>query len=237
MPMQFKCDSCGKSLKADESKAGKRVKCPNCSEAINIPKPDLVIEDYEELETNDDDSEVDDFPPPPRRSPKRKVAKRRSVRQSSSEYSLASPWKRLAGAFGDYIAGILLLAPGFLATGFVIAERMKHPRDPWPSSYAVSVCVLVLGFVLLAGLNAFMYATRSQSLGKWMAGTQVLNYDTDEPAGLVRGFLCRGFISGFFYLIPTIGQVYFVADQAFVLADEHRCLHDRIAGTYVVNIS
>jgi hypothetical protein len=37
-PFKFKC-GCGKSLAADASMAGKRAKCPNCGQVVEIPKP------------------------------------------------------------------------------------------------------------------------------------------------------------------------------------------------------
>jgi len=37
VPIKVTCNSCGKSLKAKDSAAGKRVKCPQCGDPISIP--------------------------------------------------------------------------------------------------------------------------------------------------------------------------------------------------------
>ncbi len=39
MPISCQCPSCGKRLKARDSAAGKKVKCPDCGATIAIPSP------------------------------------------------------------------------------------------------------------------------------------------------------------------------------------------------------
>ena len=62
MPIRFKCNLCGKALKVDESKAGKQVRCPGCTEVILIPKPEeeLVEVEYEYDQQEDQDNENQD---------------------------------------------------------------------------------------------------------------------------------------------------------------------------------
>lgn len=55
MPIKVTCNSCGKSLKAKDSAAGKRVKCPQCGDPITIPEAV-----YEAEEVGNGDSEYDD---------------------------------------------------------------------------------------------------------------------------------------------------------------------------------
>ena len=38
MPIEVQCQSCGKVLKAKESAAGKKAKCPQCGEVLQIPE-------------------------------------------------------------------------------------------------------------------------------------------------------------------------------------------------------
>src|SRR5262245_17075636 len=40
MPILVKCSECGKSLKAKDELAGKKVKCPGCGNVLAIPTPD-----------------------------------------------------------------------------------------------------------------------------------------------------------------------------------------------------
>jgi DNA-directed RNA polymerase subunit M/transcription elongation factor TFIIS len=39
MPIPFDCPSCGKTLKAPEETAGKRIRCPHCKDVIVVPEP------------------------------------------------------------------------------------------------------------------------------------------------------------------------------------------------------
>ena len=57
MPIKVTCNSCGKSLKAKDSAAGKRVKCPQCGDPISIPE---AVYDAEEAGGDDDYSGYDD---------------------------------------------------------------------------------------------------------------------------------------------------------------------------------
>jgi predicted RNA-binding Zn-ribbon protein involved in translation (DUF1610 family) len=57
VPIKVTCNSCGKSLKAKDSAAGKRVKCPQCGDPISIPDE---VYDAEEAGGDDDYSGYDD---------------------------------------------------------------------------------------------------------------------------------------------------------------------------------
>ena len=46
MPIRVACPSCGKSLQAPDSAAGKRAKCPECGKVLVIPEP---IQEAEEV--------------------------------------------------------------------------------------------------------------------------------------------------------------------------------------------
>ncbi len=65
--MKVKCSGCSKSFKAKESLAGKRVKCPSCGAAIQIPdnEPDVELVDIAPdsgwQKTNNDDNVVADI--------------------------------------------------------------------------------------------------------------------------------------------------------------------------------
>ena len=52
MPIQVQC-SCGKTLRAPDAAAGKRVKCPACSQVIGVPMADSVSEDPLAMDEND----------------------------------------------------------------------------------------------------------------------------------------------------------------------------------------
>lgn len=70
MPISVTCDACGKTLKAPDTAAGKKAKCPQCSAVVKIPEmvydaeeieDDVVsaeeAEDYEDYDSADDDDD------------------------------------------------------------------------------------------------------------------------------------------------------------------------------------
>ena len=60
MPIPVTCDSCGKTLKAPDSAAGKKAKCPQCSADIKIPEPVYDAEEFSGGEATGGDEEVDE---------------------------------------------------------------------------------------------------------------------------------------------------------------------------------
>jgi uncharacterized RDD family membrane protein YckC/predicted RNA-binding Zn-ribbon protein involved in translation (DUF1610 family) len=50
MPIEVKCAKCGKGLKAPESMAGKKAKCPGCGSIVVVPQPMEEILDAEIIE-------------------------------------------------------------------------------------------------------------------------------------------------------------------------------------------
>lgn len=45
MSITFSCEHCGKKIKAPESKAGRKGKCPKCNQTIRIPLPSDETDD------------------------------------------------------------------------------------------------------------------------------------------------------------------------------------------------
>jgi len=58
MPISVTCDACGKTLKAPDTSAGKKAKCPGCSTVIQVP--DLVY-DAEEIQAESSTEDAEDY--------------------------------------------------------------------------------------------------------------------------------------------------------------------------------
>lgn len=216
MAIQFQCENCGKSLKTDESKAGKQVKCPGCSTVIRIPNPD-------------EDADIDDNP---FESPN---AEEFTNRRARGEFDFAGPDRRLIGALLDTFLVAPFGLPGFILIG--VAGGFNENQDDTNAGLAlVGVSLIVLGLLTWAGLQIYLLATRSQSIGKYLLGMQILDYETKQPASFVKCAVLRGFVNGLISQIPCIGHTYGFVDACFVFSAEHRCLHDQLAGTCVVNL-
>ena len=101
----------------------------------------------------------------------------------------------------------------------------------------MGVILMVFGALALLIVQLYLLINRSQSVGKYLVKTQIFDYETRTPAGFVKTFLLRGVVNNLITNIPCVGAIYAIVDPLFVFSEEHRCLHDQIAGTYVVDIS
>lgn len=268
MSISVRCEECGKTLKAPDSAAGKKAKCPQCGAVVAIPEPVFDAEEVSEAEPVDDDSnafgDADSYDSPADESDERKpcpacgemiVARaakcrycgeifdkklKRSGKSSSrsrgGSSTLAGPGKRLLGALADGFVSMLFLAPGFVSFG-AAGGFGDDPRALQGSVAIAGLIMMVVGGLALFVLQIYLLATCSQSIGKYLVKTQIMDYETDAPANFVKCFLMRGVVNGIIGAVPCVGPIYGLVDPLFVFSEEHRCLHDLLAGTYVVDIS
>lgn len=72
MPISTECPDCGKQLRAPESAAGKRAKCPQCGGVVPIPEAEVIDDDEFFDDSFDDDDRIEDYPAAPRGKPARR---------------------------------------------------------------------------------------------------------------------------------------------------------------------
>ena len=153
---------------------------------------------------------------------------------------IADLGKRFLGSLIDGLAGMVFLGPGYamMFAGGALADENNPGGAPEFTALAlVGVAAVLLGLLALMGLQIYLLATRSQSIGKYLMKTQIVSYQTGQPAGFAQTFLLRGFVNGLITAIPCVGSVYALVDICFIFGEEHRCVHDLLAGTSVVDIS
>ena len=151
---------------------------------------------------------------------------------------------RFLGAMVDGGAGVLFAIPGFIMMFFSITALMMEAdnnRGEIPAEVPValltSILLLLLGSLVLLGIQIYFLATRSQTIGKWVMNTQIVDNDTGQPANFVKSFVVRSFLNGLISCVPYIGGLYGLVDILFIFGDERRCLHDQLANTRVVSIA
>ena len=152
---------------------------------------------------------------------------------------LADLGKPFLGALIDGISGMVFVGPGYLMavfSGLSVSNGGGQQNPPGPLLF-VGVGLALLGFVALLGLNIYLLVTRSQSLGKYVVKTQIVNVETGERADFVSSFLMRAVVNGIISSIPCIGAIYSLVDICFIFREDRRCIHDLIAKTMVVDIS
>jgi uncharacterized RDD family membrane protein YckC len=147
---------------------------------------------------------------------------------------LASLGKRFLGALIDGFAGLLFIGPGY---GLMIAGAVSSPDSSEPPvASMLGAGLALLGVLALLGLQIFLLATRSQTIGKLLMKTQIWDTTIGQPAGFVKSFVIRLFANGLIGGIPCIGLIYTIVDICFIFREDRRCVHDLLASTVVLDI-
>jgi uncharacterized RDD family membrane protein YckC len=154
---------------------------------------------------------------------------------TGSRYPLASHGKRFLGALLDGLAGCLL-APGYIM--IMVATPGMEQNDQSAMVLGIAgVGLLVVSALALLGVQIYLMVTRSQSIGKWMVNTQMVDINTGQPSSFVNCFILRGFVSGLIGAVPCAGPIYSLVDILFIFREDRRCIHDLLGSTQVVDIS
>lgn len=262
MTIRVTCDTCGKVLKAKEEHAGKKAKCPDCGSIVAVPRQEILDAEADDpfdfgAASSDDDYAAADaqrscpacgeeikkdarkcrfcgeiLDPNLKRSSSSN--RRSSSRGGAAAGNTADLGKRFVGALADAFVPLLFLVPAF---GLVAAGGGERGLDQGSPLAVAGVLAGVLGFLVFLGLQLYLLATRSQTIGKYLVKTQIYDLETDAPAGFLKCFVLRALVNSFIGMLPCVGGIYSLVDILFIFGEEHRCLHDQIAGTYVVDIS
>lgn len=155
---------------------------------------------------------------------------------------LATLLQRFLGALIDSLFQFALMIPGIvlMIVGMVMAiEEEQRTGGPAQLStvFIAGVGILVFSGVLVFGIQIFLLAARSQTVGKYMMQTQIVDFETGQPADWIHTIILRIFVNGVLGAIPCVGFIYSMADILFVFRDDRRCIHDLLASTTVIDIS
>ncbi|MCP5432726.1 MAG: RDD family protein [Alphaproteobacteria bacterium] len=145
------------------------------------------------------------------------------------ELQPAPRWARFLAGLIDAIAVPLVAILVMLVTGV-----LEHAED-WVG-WRPPVRIFLLGAAGYLLCNGWLLLSRAQTLGKFALGLQIVSARTGERAAFWRLLFLRSWffplpflaVFGLLWLVPWI------ADLAFALRKDRRCLHDLLCGTAVV---
>lgn len=156
---------------------------------------------------------------------------------TAADSTLAHPGLRLVAALIDGFIESLCWLPTSQAVmhslGNIISSGQLNPQDlveTVTSSISLSLPYLA-GLVLL---QATLLTLRGQTVGKILTRIRIVRARDGSHAGFVHAFLLRGFLPRCLRHVPLVGVVFWFVDNCFIFRDDHRCLHDLMAGTKVV---
>ncbi|MDV2441429.1 RDD family protein [Acinetobacter gerneri] len=136
-----------------------------------------------------------------------------------------------------YIPFDLLISKN--ATSF--EEQMKIVQDTLVSTVPEWVPLSIIAYILiLLFTQSFMIKKYGQSIGKKIYKLKIVDIETNENPGQLRGFFVRSFlflvISQMMNFFPFL-IIIFIADIVMFFSKENISLHDRLAKTKVIDIS
>jgi uncharacterized RDD family membrane protein YckC len=90
----------------------------------------------------------------------------------------------------------------------------------------------------LLALNIYQWikiSQEGQTIGKRLMQVRIVNFDTGQPPGFILGVLVRIWVNRLLGALPCmIGAIYSLVDICFIFREDHRCVHDLLAGTCVI---
>jgi uncharacterized RDD family membrane protein YckC len=91
------------------------------------------------------------------------------------------------------------------------------------------------GFFVMSAIQWYLIATRGQSIGKRLLQIKVVHLD-GSPVGFLHGVVLREWAPALVSAVPFIGRLIWIVDPILIFRPDHQCLHDKIAGTKVVEL-
>jgi uncharacterized RDD family membrane protein YckC len=91
-----------------------------------------------------------------------------------------------------------------------------------------------VGYLVWLTIHGYFLMTSSQTLGKRLVGTQVVNTANLERASFRTLVLLRSLPIQVMAMIPMVGAFLSLADCLLIFRKDRRCGHDHLAGTRVI---
>ncbi len=122
-------------------------------------------------------------------------------------------------------AAIIDVLPVILPTLLVV--KMFPDKQTIPEIVSILLGLFVFAYFVL---QAVLLTTNGQTIGKKLVNIRIVRSKDGTNGGFLTNVVLRVLVNGLIGLIPF----YHLIDTLCIFAASRRCLHDRIAGTIVV---
>jgi len=147
---------------------------------------------------------------------------------------LASRWQRLGGALLDGLIGAAAMVPLMWMLG--VFDRLGEAMRGGSSGglgLGLTVTLFGTGWVVFLLLHGYLLYNYGQTIGKRLVGTKIVDERGAVP-GFGKLFLLRYLLPGVISNVPVLGGLFALVNVLMIFRENHRCLHDDFASTYVV---
>ena len=153
---------------------------------------------------------------------------------------LASPWVRLVAWIIVALLYFVVAIVALIVTALVFEIEFAMIPLALVSSLILLLLLLVVLLVVFI-VQAVLLVTRGQTIGKIIMKIRIVDAVTGQHPGWARLILLRTIVNSviisFLNILPGAGGAYFLVDSLFIFRENHRTIHDLIAGTRVDKVS
>ena len=155
------------------------------------------------------------------------LAPRVSALISEETAPLAHPVKRLGARLLDIVLMLVSFLPGLL----LISTAETTAQGAEDLAVALGVLLMLGGALGMVAYQALLLGREGQTVGKRALNLRVVDHNDGSNPGFARAVVVREMLTAILNLFPFFG----LADAAFILGAERRCIHDHLASTSVVD--
>ncbi len=145
--------------------------------------------------------------------------------------TLAPRTKRLAAAVVDVFVFLPLIV--FIARPLGLID-LSQSQEIQAFDLEKNLKLFLIGQILFLLVQGYLLQTRGQTIGKILLKIRIVGMKSERP-GMIKLYLLRYFPFSLIAQIPVVGGLLALINLLFIFGKEQRCLHDRLAGTRVVN--
>lgn len=153
--------------------------------------------------------------------------RQQTLAKAGAKALVSSKLQRFLGMLIDGFVILVAIIIGAIAASLIVSPGAGDEGNPLVLAIT---CSLALTIQLI---QMVLIACEGRTIGKYCLNMKIVDAKGNPP-GFVRGILLRGVVNGMLGMIPFYGLI----DALAIFAnDSNRCLHDHIAGTYVIHAS
>jgi len=151
--------------------------------------------------------------------------------------SLAGRGSRLGAYLLDQLIAFVLILPGLWKLLQPFMKDLEAGNAPTPEELLANIApalpLLIIPLLAFVIVQVVMLVKNGQTIGKKMLGIRIVKLDGSNPS-FTNVIIMRGILPGLIGGIPMVGPAFSLIDVLLIFREDHRCVHDMIAGTIVV---
>ena len=137
---------------------------------------------------------------------------------------------------GAVIIDSVIIIPTFIGIAMITGfwdEIMPRMASGIPLSLKENLIMFLVGQSIFLILNGSFLANYGQTIGKRVMKIKIVDMEGNN-LGLIKLYSLRYLTFSLFSQIPVAGGLISLVNVLFIFGKERRCLHDRLAGTQVL---